>query len=92
MKRAYFHTNTDFTEGSIVLNEWPKKNKDWEFKQSADDIDQLLKFLNSHLNEKLEALRQKKTIGQSLDAKAIISGPSSDSMIQLLKKYEERFS
>ena len=86
---AYFHTNTDFTEGSIVLNEWPKKNKDWEFTQSADDIDQLLKFLNSHLNEKLEALRQKKTIGQSLDAKAIISGPSSDSMIQLLKKYED---
>ena len=86
---AYFHTNTDFTEGSIVLNEWPKKNKDWEFTQSADDIDQLLKFLNSHLNEKLEALRQKKTIGQSLDAKATISGPSSDSMIQLLKKYEE---
>ena len=72
---AYFHTNTDFTEGSIVLNDWPKKNTDWEFTQSADDIDQLLKFLNSHLNEKLEALRQKKTIGQSLDAKAIISGP-----------------
>ena len=86
---AYFHTNTDFTEGSIVLNEWPKKNTDWEFTQSADDIDQLLKFLNSHLNEKLEALRQKKTIGQSLDAKAIISGPSSDSIIQLLKKYED---
>lgn len=86
---AFFDTNTDFADSSIALKEWPKKNKDWEFKQSADDINQLLKFLNNHLNEKLEALRQKKTIGQSLDAKAMISGPSSDPMIQLLKKYEE---
>jgi isoleucyl-tRNA synthetase len=85
---AFFHTNSDFTESSIALTEWPKKNADWEFTQSAEDINQLLKFLNTHLNEKLEALRQKKTIGQSLDAKAMISGPSGDPMIQLLKKYE----
>ena len=85
---AFFHTNTDFTESSIALSDWPKKNTDWEFTESAHDINQLLKFLNSQLNDKLEALRQKKTIGQSLDAKAMISGPSSDPTIQLLKKYE----
>jgi isoleucyl-tRNA synthetase len=85
---AYFHTNSDFAESSIALKEWPKKNANWEFTQSAEDINQLLKFLNNHLNEKLEALRQEKTIGQSLDAKAMISGPSGDPMIQLLKKYE----
>lgn len=86
--QAFFETNTDFEDNSIALMDWPKKNAAWAFSETADDINQLLKFLNSHLNEKLEALRQQKTIGQSLDAKAMISGPSDDPMIKLLKKYE----
>jgi isoleucyl-tRNA synthetase len=85
---AFFHTNTDFDQSPVALMDWPKKNTDWEFSQTANDINQLLQFLNGHLNERLEALRQEKTIGQSLDAKAMISGPGNNPIIQLLKKYE----
>ena len=54
----------------------------------AEEINALREFLTQSLNEPLEKLRQNKTIGQSLDAKAVITGSSKDPIIPLLKKYE----
>ncbi len=85
---AYFKSDKDFIGEAIVLTNWPKDNELWRFPNTANEINLLLKFLNNELNEKLENLRQKKIIGQSLDAQAIIEGPSGNDTIQLLKKYE----
>jgi len=85
---AYFHTNSDFHQTPIALSNWPSETDAWKFPEVASDIQALLKFLNDSLNEKLEALRQEKIIGQSLDAKAKISGRSDDPTLKLLKRYE----
>ena len=84
---AYFQKDSDFGHKPVALARWPEIDPQWRNQAIASEIDLLLKFLNEHLNEKLEMLRQEKVIGQSLDAKALISGPESDPMIQLLKKY-----
>ncbi len=86
---AYFHTNSDFNQTPIALNDWPSEKEAWKFPEISNDIQALLKFLNESLNDKLEALRQQKIIGQSLDAKAEISGPSDDPTLKLLKQYEK---
>lgn len=85
---AYFSQDTDFGHSPIALSDWPKAETEWKFPETNEAINILLKFLNNHLNEKLENLRQNKIIGQSLDAKAIISGSKDDPIFKILKKYE----
>ena len=79
---AYFHTNSDFHQTPIALSKLSETDA-WKFPEVASDIQALLKFLNDSLNEKLEALRQEKITGQSLDAKAKISGRSDDPTLKL---------
>lgn len=54
----------------------------------AADIRALRTFLSEQLNDGLEELRQKKVIGQSLDAKATITGTLNNPQFARLKKYE----
>ena len=77
-----------FSEKPIALEDWPVVENGWENIQVASEIQSLRRFLSENINEPLEKLRQDKSIGQSLDAKAMITGPHSDSNIKLLKKYE----
>ena len=85
---SYSKNNTDFFQSPIALQSWPTINADWNNEDIAEEISKLRNFLADSLNEPLEKLRQNKVIGQSLDAKACITGPDSDPMIALLKKYE----
>lgn len=89
---AYFTNDSDFGHSPIALSDWPTVSQTWKFEETSEEIKQLLKFLNDHLNEKLEDLRQKKIIGQSLDAKAILIGSPEDPIFQLLKKYEQELA
>lgn len=85
---SYAANNTDFSDTPIALADWPEVDPAWDAADVAADVRALRSFLSEELNDRLEALRQQKTIGQSLDAKAIISGTESNPTWALLKKYE----
>ena len=85
---AYLQNENELDHKPIALETWPIYNPKWQFTEIAKDINGLLKFLNNKLNEKLEDLRQKKIIGQSLDAEVSIKGPSKNEEIMLLIKYQ----
>jgi isoleucyl-tRNA synthetase len=54
---------------------------------SAAEFDSLLRVLDT-VNTGLEALRQSKEIGQSLEAKVILTGAPADAQFALLQKHE----
>ena len=85
---SYYTNDSDFSQSPIALADWPVAAPEWENPSVAEEINALREFLTQSLNEPLEKLRQNKTIGQSLDAKAVITGSSKDPIIPLLKKYE----
>ena len=85
---SYAQCDSDFGDQPIALADWPAVDPAWEDAETAADIRALRSFLSSKLNDPLEALRQKKTIGQSLDAKAIITGPANNPDFARLQKYE----
>lgn len=85
---SYAANNSDFSEQLIALTDWPVADPKWENAEVAADIRTLRSFLSEKLNDPLESLRQQKAIGQSLDAKAIITGCSNDPEFARLKKYE----
>ncbi len=78
----------DFTETPIALAEWPTVDAAWQHPEIATDFSALRNFLSEFLNDPLETLRQQKKIGQSLDAKAVISGSLNHPEFARLKKYE----
>lgn len=80
--------DTDCSAKAIALEAWPYVDAAWDHSEVAGEIKALRTFLAERLNEPLEQLRQQKAIGQSLDAKAVITGPASDTTIALLKRYE----
>ena len=69
---------------SIHLTDWPDPEFIEDFDRE-DEIDAIMKF-RGRVNEQLEALRKEKVIGQSLDAKVIISGTGE--LFDLLCRYE----
>lgn len=85
---SYAQCDGDFGEQPIALADWPTVDPAWEHAETAADIRALRNFLSTRLNDPLEALRQKKTIGQSLDAKATIIGPPTSPDFARLQKYE----
>lgn len=85
---SYAQCDGDFGEQPIALADWPTVDPAWEHAETAADIRALRNFLSTRLNDPLEALRQKKTIGQSLDAKATITGPPTSPDFARLQKYE----
>lgn len=84
---AYFQNDTEVAPKSIHLEEWPSDALSWKNAKIASEVEDIFK-VRSMVNEKLEVARQAKLLGQSLDAQVIISGPSSNSLFKLLKKYE----
>jgi isoleucyl-tRNA synthetase len=84
---SYAHNDSDFGDQVIALADWPLVDPAWDDAETASDISALRSFLSTRVNERLEGLRQQKTIGQSLDAKVVITGSSSDPEFARLQKY-----
>jgi isoleucyl-tRNA synthetase len=84
---SYAQNDSDFGDQVIALADWPIVDPAWDDAETASDISALRSFLSTQVNERLEGLRQKKTIGQSLDAKVVITGSSSDPEFTRLQKY-----
>lgn len=85
----YAAADQDFAGTSIALTDWPAIQPEWQHPEIAEDIRALRKFLSEKVNEHLEVLRQEKVIGQSLDAKIVVSGPVSDPMLMRLIRYQD---
>ncbi|WPJ96072.1 isoleucine--tRNA ligase [Coraliomargarita algicola] len=85
---SYAQNDSDFGDQPIALTDWPVVDPAWDDSETAADIRELRNFLSTQLNDRLEALRQQKAIGQSLDAKAVITGSLSNADFARLKKYE----
>lgn len=73
-------------DDSIHLQDWPTTRLEWHAPEIYADIEALLKF-KANVNEKLEALRQAKTIGQSLDAQVIITIGAAQDLSEALRRY-----
>lgn len=84
---SYAQSDSDFGGQAIALSDWPLVDPDWDDVETAADISALRSFLSNQVNDRLEALRQQKTIGQSLDAKLVITGSSSNTDFARLQKY-----
>ena len=84
---SYAQNDSDFGDQAIALSDWPLVDPDWDAVETAADISALRSFLSSQVNDGLEALRQQKTIGQSLDAKLVITSSSSNPDFARLQKY-----
>ncbi len=79
----------DFSHDPIAIESWPEADPAWQCPEVAGEIRALRRFLQTEINDKLEALRQWKVIGQSLDAKAEIKGPPANPTFALLTKYQD---
>ena len=84
---SYAHSNSDFTESCLALQEWPTIPDQWRASQPATGLKDLFQFRN-RVNEALESARQSKEIGQSLDAHVLIRVPTSSHEANLLREYE----
>jgi len=84
---SYANNDSDFLDQPIALQSWPEVDPAWRYPEVAADIKALRTFLSERVNDGLEALRQAKTIGQSLDAKLMITGSQTDATFALLHKY-----
>ncbi len=85
---GFFTAGNEYTENSILLQDWPQMPQECAFPQEVAEFDSLLKTLDS-VNLRLDALRSAKVIGQSLDAVISISGDPADPAFALLKKHAE---
>ena len=86
---SYAYQKSDLSDEPIALTSWPEINPSWKHPETAADIQILRTFLSEKLNDGLEELRQKKKIGQSLDACATIRGSLQDPEFERLKRYEK---
>jgi isoleucyl-tRNA synthetase len=84
---SYAQNDSDFGDQLIALTDWPVVDPAWDDAETASDISALRSFLSTQVNERLEDLRQQKTIGQSLDAKVVITGSSENPEFARLQKY-----
>jgi hypothetical protein len=76
-------------EDPSLLNDWPNPKSIAVDSEVCDAVSKILGFKAEFVNDKLGALRKEKSIGQSLDAHALISGSNSNELFLLLKKYED---
>ena len=86
---GYLWGNSDFGyRQSIHLEDFPKPNAQWEDEALTKDFVELFD-LREIVQGELEKARQKKLIGQSLDAQVLISIGTQHAWSVLVEKYEE---
>ncbi len=84
---SYAHGDRDLSDSPVHLEDWPVIPEEWKRSSAAEDVDQLLK-LRSQVLDQLEAARQSKQIGKSLEASVVIRMPADSPSRALLERYE----
>ncbi len=90
--RAYLESDSDFSSTPSALLDWPEIKTKWNFASEAAKIQKLLTFKAESVNDKLEACRTSKEIGQSLEAKITIQDDDADGIYTLLNEKLEDLS
>ncbi|MDR2981258.1 MAG: isoleucine--tRNA ligase [Puniceicoccales bacterium] len=85
---GYFNADAEYIEDSIHLQKWPEADASWKNDAAASEFETLLSVLDK-VNVGLEALRQSKTIGQSLDAQVLVFGDPAEPEYALLMRNED---
>jgi isoleucyl-tRNA synthetase len=78
---------TEYTGGSVHLQDWPQAPADWSDVVLAQELESLLLGLRTDANARLETLRRQGSIGKSLDAAVTIAGPPADILFGTVLKY-----
>jgi isoleucyl-tRNA synthetase len=76
-------------EDALVLQDWPQAHDLVGSMEVVSDINALLDFQESKVNEALEGLRAKKEIGQSLDAQVAITLSPENPLWLVFKRREQ---
>jgi isoleucyl-tRNA synthetase len=84
---SYLLHDTDFSDTPVALLDWPDLATRWNFAEAAANVQRILKFKAEHVNEKLEACRVAKEIGQSLEAAVHICIEDETGLLSLLQAY-----
>ena len=85
---SHFSEGSDFSEEALCLQPWPIADTSWYDDEVVLEVRAILDFKANFLNEKLEELRVRKEIGQSLDAEVEIRGNSASETFAVLSKFE----
>ena len=85
---AYLQNDEDFCDDPLALADWPEMPASYKDDSSAADITKILDFKAASVNDKLEAIREKKEIGQSLDAEVKIAAKPDSEIAKILQKHE----
>lgn len=89
---AYLTNDSDFADMPVAMMDWPELAKKWNFSSEAETINRILSFKAEYVNEKLEACRASKEIGQSLEAQVTIQDDDSNGIYSLLNTQFEDLS
>lgn len=86
-EEAYsFKNGAEFSEDSVHLQDWPKIDAAYRDAEAYNAVEKILS-LREKVNEKLEKLRQDKTIGKSLEAEVDIQVKAGSEEAEVLRKY-----
>lgn len=86
-EEAYsFKNGAEFSEDSVHLQDWPKIDAAYRDAEAYKAVEKIL-ALREKVNEKLEKLRQDKTIGKSLEAEVDIQVKAGSEEAEVLRKY-----
>ena len=85
---AYLQNDEDFCADPLSLQEWPELPTSWKEAPATTEITTILDFKAAHVNDKLEAIREKKEIGKSLDAELKVAGSPDNDVFQILQKHK----
>ena len=86
-EEAYsFKNGAEFSEDSVHLQDWPKIDAAYRDAEAYKAVEKIL-ALREKVNEKLEKLRQDKTIGKSLEAEVDIRVKAGSEEAEVLRKY-----
>ena len=84
---SFATAGTEYTGGSVHLQDWPTAPADWSDPVLAQEFESLLLGLRTDVNARLEALRQQGSIGKSLDAAVTIAGPPAEILFATVLKH-----
>jgi isoleucyl-tRNA synthetase len=85
---AFATANTEYTDDSIHLQEWPVAPATWTNAEIEADIGTLLK-VRAQVNEAIEPQRAAGKLGKSLDASVALSSPAGDATTAVLEKHRD---
>ena len=89
---TYHKFGKDLAEGALVLQNWPKIKDDWSQGVEISDAQSILSFKESRVNEILESLRERKEIGQSLEAEIELKLPVSNPLTKIFKNRSDELA